>query len=332
MALMLLGVIAASAQIVPHQINSFFEKNGAVRLETQELQNDTIVTVFHRADDVVWSRVVYRIIDMRYKQNYQLYFPIKADDPQYKSLFCVMLNGICQGLPVHAKSMNYDMNPHLENEPETKANVKSLLELVQEGQDDGGGFDLGAMADDMNGGMDGMMDGMEEEAPAIDWSAINSVPSVLDYDAAADKLSITEYYPQYVKNQLKYIIQEIVFFDKHYSRLYSKIIAIAPLYAPLSQGDNIRDALYSQILFWIPFDALRPYMAHQYMIPQKNDTKRVTFDEFFAKKLYTSYLIGDVNMYDRMIYEAYFTDAEIKQEQERIQTELLNYEQDLWEY
>ena len=72
--LLFAGVFTANAQ---HQINSFFNQNGTIRLETQELDeaSDTLASVFHRTEDVVWSRLIYRVIDMRYKQNYQLYFP-----------------------------------------------------------------------------------------------------------------------------------------------------------------------------------------------------------------------------------------------------------------
>ena len=73
LAIVMLASVMSYAQ---HQVNSFFDDMGIVRLETQELQesSDTLVSISHRADDVVWSRIVYRIVDMRLKQNYQLYF------------------------------------------------------------------------------------------------------------------------------------------------------------------------------------------------------------------------------------------------------------------
>lgn len=92
------------------------------------------------------------------------------------------------------------------------------------------------------------------------------------------------------------------------------------------------EALYGQILFWVPFDAFRPYMAQQYVTPRGSDSKRVTFDDFFTHKKYTSYLVGVNNVYGRMIPEIATTREDIRKEQERIETELLNIEQDLWEY
>ena len=81
---LLLGIMTAQAQ---HQVISFFDEMGSARIQTEEFSyaHDTIVMVDHRIDDVIWARYVYRIIDMRYKQNYQLYFPTKSDDADYRT-------------------------------------------------------------------------------------------------------------------------------------------------------------------------------------------------------------------------------------------------------
>ena len=109
----------------------------------------------------------------------------------------------------------------------------------------------------------------------------------------------------YVKNQIKFLIQEVVFFNKHNSRMYSKIVAIAPLYAlhPDNKLNSENTMLYFQnsILGWIIFDELRPFLAKQMIIPRGNDTQRLTFDDFFSQNLYASYLLGDSNMYNRML-------------------------------
>jgi gliding motility associated protien GldN len=159
---------------------------------------------------------------------------------------------------------------------------------------------------------------------------------LLNYDAATDKMTFNGYsYNGFVRNQLKFMIQEVIFFDRHYSRLFSKIMAIAPMNtdnADIYDGMSVMDALYGQILFWVRFDDFRPYMAQQYVTPRGSDTKRVTFDDFFALKQYSSYVIGINNVYSRMIPEYATTYEEIRKEQQRIETELLNVEQDLWEY
>ncbi|MBQ2291640.1 MAG: gliding motility protein GldN [Paludibacteraceae bacterium] len=301
--LALLGfVMNSNAQ---HQINSFFDEMGIVRLETQELKeaSDTLVTVFHRSDDVVWSRVVYRIIDLRFKQNYQLYTPVSADDPVYASLFRTMLGAIEKGMPIYEKSSNIgDVKPYFTGEPLAKQEIPGLLNTDRTGDKDG-------------------------NIATSDYMLLNYVNDSLKFNRYS--------YEDFARNTLKFMIQEVIFFDKHYSRVYSKILAIAPLNADnvvMNEGMSVMDALYGQILFWVPFDAFRPYMAQQYVTPRGSDTKRITFDDFFAQKMYSSYLVGSNNIYSRMIPQIANTYEEMQKEQERIETELLNVEQDLWEY
>lgn len=301
----LFGISTIHAQ---YQVNSFFDDKGNVRLETQELSEaaDTLVSIFHRADDVVWSRVVYRIVDMRFKQNYQLYNPVSSEDPQFKSLFLVMLNAIQDGMDVYEKSSDIgDVKPYFNLPPMPREMIPTVLNTDRTGE-------LG------------------------DGDIATSEYMLLNYDSITKEMRFNNYsYKGFVRNQLKYMIQEIIFFDKHYSRLYSKILAIAPMHADnTTYYDDmpIMEAIYGQILFWVPFDAFRPYMAKQYIIQSDNNTKRVTFDDFFLKKLYTSYIVGTSNVYDRMIPDFAKTQEEIAQEQERVEWELLSAEQDLWEY
>ena len=307
-ACLMLGVITAQAQ---HKVISFFDEVGSARIQTEEYSeaHDTIVMVEHRWDDVIWSRYVYRIIDMRYKQNYQLYFPTKSDDTDYRNLFKVITDAVVDGMPIYEKNME-TIKPDFKQDPVSRTSIPMMF-----------------MVDD----------------PLVDYSDdpshydISSSDAMLvHYDSIADELSF-HFYPfeKIVKNQIKYLTQEIVFFDKHTSRLHTKIMAIAPLQSDkISTRDNsnIMQSLRESIMFWIPFDGLRPYLAMQYAIPNRNETKRVTYDEFFQKRLYTSYIVGEGNMYNRWIPD-YTGDAEVvRKEQDRIATELLNFEQDLWEY
>ena len=301
----LVGFATTQAQ---YQVNSFFDNMGIVRLETQELSEtaDTLVSKFHRADDIVWSRVVYRIIDMRFKQNYQLYNPVSSEDPQYKSLFLVMLNAIKDGMDVYENSSEVgDIKPYFNLPPMPREMIPTILNTDRTGE-------------------------------LSDGNIATSEYMLLNYYSTTNEMRFNNYtYKGFVRNQLKYMIQEIVFFDKHYSRLYSKIMAIAPMHSDNTtyyEGQPIMEALYGQILFWVPFDGFRKYMAQQYVMQSDNDSKRVTYDDFFLKKLYTSYVIGASNVYDRMIPDFATTPEAIAKEQERIEWELLSAEQDLWEY
>lgn len=315
--IVLLAQIAVLTLWAQSRPNAYFDSYGLQRLETQELSEDSnkVVNVFHRSDDVVWSRVVFRIIDMRYKQNYQLYMPTLGTDPMNHSLMKVMLMAIEDGMPVYKKDMNGDLRPYINDS--TRSEGEDVLDR----------FNLHIILNDTS-----LDDASKYEM------------RVMQYDSAAGKLDLDEIrFEQFVKNQLKFMIQEVVFFDKHYSRLYSKIMAIAPLHADnlteasLAPGQKtsaeLKTALWQQMLFWVPFDSFRPYMAQHYVAQTLNNTKRVTFDDFFQQKLYSSYVVGVYNVYNNRIITDYVTTREeVKAEQDRIERELLDFELDLWEY
>ena len=303
-ACFVLGITTAQAQHIPTQ---FLDEYGSARITTEEVSSahDTVVMINHRIDDVIWARYVYRIIDMRFKQNFQLYFPVLSDDPDYRNLFKVITDAVIDGMPIFEKQTG-TIKPDFKQEPAAKKVIPGMF--LQGNPLDGD--------------------------PDLDISTSNDM--VVHYDSIEDEFSFNFYpYESLVRNQVKYLTQEVVFFDKHTSRLHTKIIAIAPLYSEritITDSTQVMGALNESIMFWVPFDLLRPYLAMQYAIPNRNETKRVTYDEFFQKRLYTSYIVGEGNMYNRWIPDYANTYEDIKKEQDRIATELLNFEQDLWEY
>ena len=134
--LILLSLVSAIIMQAQHQVDSFFDDMGSVNMESDvDVSLDVMVDFPHRADDIAWSRIVYRVIDMRYKQNFQLYYPTTSEHRQYSSLFNVMLKAIQDGMPVYEKSSDVgDIKPYFNLPPMPREMIPTVLNTDRTGE------------------------------------------------------------------------------------------------------------------------------------------------------------------------------------------------------
>lgn len=127
---------------------------------------------------------------------------------------------------------------------------------------------------------------------------------------------------------IKFYVKEVWFFDKITSTFNVRIIAFCPIM--VKETDL---GIQKFPLFWIPFETLRPFLAQtEVLITDKNNGARPSFDDIFIKRRFSSYIYKESNIYNRNLIE-YNTDAsDVRREQARVKTLLLNFENDLWEY
>jgi gliding motility associated protien GldN len=121
-------------------------------------------------------------------------------------------------------------------------------------------------------------------------------------------------------------IKEDWYFDKHRSQMMVRIIGLCPVMIKDRDGEEIPEPL-----FWIYFPEVRPVLAKSQMFNRFNDAERRTYDDVFWKRLFSSYIYKESNVYDRRISE-YVTGIDALFEAERIKNEMFNFEQSLWEY
>jgi len=132
--------------------------------------------------------------------------------------------------------------------------------------------------------------------------------------------------PEEVKQILLY---EEWFFDKKHSKMDVRIIAIQPIFMGL---DAQVGRVLKKPLFWVKFDDLRDRLATEEVYMPNNDAQRISFDDLFMQRRFTSVILGESNVYnDRRIAE-YQAGQYTLFEAERIKTEMFNFEHDLWEY
>lgn len=130
------------------------------------------------------------------------------------------------------------------------------------------------------------------------------------------------------RDVLKFYVKEVWYFDKITSTFNARIIAFCPIM--VKEGDL---GLQKFPLFWVPFETLRPYLAQQeILITDKNNGARPSLDDIFVKRRFSSYIYKESNVYNRNLLEYNITSEDVRKEQQKVKTLLLNFENDLWEY
>jgi gliding motility associated protien GldN len=138
----------------------------------------------------------------------------------------------------------------------------------------------------------------------------------------------------------KYRVLEDWIFDKKESRMYVRIIAIAPQFNPKVAGIELGEQDLCVLKYHRdPNDAdqldVRELLVNMEVFNRQNDAARVTFDDWFEQRLFSSYIIKEANQYDNRIKDfEEFKENKVAAvlESERIKNTLFEMEHDVWEY
>ncbi len=130
------------------------------------------------------------------------------------------------------------------------------------------------------------------------------------------------------------MVKEKWFFDKNHSVMNVRIVGICPIrvYSKLDDQGLPTDALLRQKTFWVYFPEIRPLLARHEMFNNNNDAQRISFDDFFMQRRFTSYIFGESNVYANRAINSYAIGMDALLESERVKQWLFEMEHDLWEY
>jgi gliding motility associated protien GldN len=132
----------------------------------------------------------------------------------------------------------------------------------------------------------------------------------------------------------KFHLKEEVIFDKESSRLFWRILGIAPVMNVInSQGINLGESE----LFWVYYPDMRPIFSKYDVYNGKNYGARMSWEDLFEGRMFYGRIVKSTidNPYDRFINQyPGLKDKGILQllEGENIKEKIFNYEQDLWAY
>ncbi|MFN9710587.1 MAG: gliding motility protein GldN [Bacteroidota bacterium] len=134
----------------------------------------------------------------------------------------------------------------------------------------------------------------------------------------------------------RFRVKEEWVFDKESSRLFVRILGIAPMKRlTRSDGQDIdpNNPEY-QPMFWVYYPDCRGFLAKYDAYNGKNYGGRITWEELFENRMFGSYITKTSmdNPFDRTL-KSYIKEPLYRLlEGENIKEKIFNYEQDLWSY
>lgn len=247
------------------------------------LQNKVVPYTYVREADVMWSKKIWRSIDLNEKINLPLKYPTRPIGDR-KSLIHVLIDGIKDG------------SVSAYNTADDEFTQQITFEEVEK--------KFGSHADSIE--------------------VTDSLPPYLSHkvwvrgEANYDKV-------------IAYRLKEEWFFDKERSVLDVRIIGIAPVIYDEDESGIVREDGRKKAVCWIYFPEARTALVKAECFNRGNDSDRLTFDDVFKKRIFSSTIIKESNVADRNIID-YKTGLDALLESERIKNEISNFEHDLWEY
>jgi len=272
------------------------EKNSVYNKEkhiTKKMQPYTEL----READIMWSRKIWREIDLRQKINHPFYYPendgVGHTINDRKSLIDVIYSAIQEGA-ITAYG-NATMDDEFRS-PMTTEEIKSI------------------------GGAKVTID------EAVNWDKV--AQGMSEEEAMEKKVTETPFNRNTVK---KWRVKEEWFFDKQRSVMDVRIIGLAPLQEDKDEVTGQLTGTFSP-LFWVWFEEAREVLINAPAFNLvKNDAERRTYDDIFWKRMFGSTIVKEANVMDRKVNE-YMIGLDALLEADRIKAEIFNLEHDLWEY
>ena len=272
LAILVAPALKLSAQESPAGVKGLYKKDIK--------EKSPIPYSYLREADVMWSKKVWRIIDLRHKMNQPLYFPTTPIGDR-ASLIHIILAEIKSGtVNAYDADVGDDMTVKI-----TQADIDRKM------------------------------------GASTDSTSVQIAAGVF-----RDTVTVTETRPEDIK-QIQ--VMEEWYFDKKHSRMDVRILGLMPIrhFYNSELGEFQKNRVC-----WIYYPDFRNTFANHEIYNPDNDAHRISFDDFFMQRRFTSTIIAESNVYDNRQVTDYETGKEALIEAARIKEWLFNTEHDLWEY
>jgi len=151
----------------------------------------------------------------------------------------------------------------------------------------------------------------------------------VDTGELVDKVVAGEIRSEEVK---QFMIKEEWYFDKQSSTMNVRIIGICPIQEFFRDEDVNQETVQRRQVFWIYFPEARELLAANEVFNPQNTARNSSFDDILLKRKFNSYIVKEENIYNNRDISQYLSSKDAMLESKRIENEIFDYEQNLWEY
>lgn len=129
---------------------------------------------------------------------------------------------------------------------------------------------------------------------------------------------------------LRYFVKEAWYFDKNNSVVDVKTLALCPV---VVRQDDFGAESTPYPMFWVRYEDVRPYAAQMpIMISSLNNASTQTINDFFIKRNFDGEIYKTTNVRNMSMAQLYPSDTLMKREQRKIETQLKQFNDNLWVY
>ncbi|MEN8786427.1 MAG: gliding motility protein GldN [Flavobacteriales bacterium] len=256
-----------------------------------------------READVMWSKRIWRVIDVQQKLNFPLFYP---REPLTDRM--AMWDIIKYGIETEGSLTPYEINGNgkLDWDGEFLYPV-----VAPQGNTNDTNYKT-------------TIDNLLYNTSQVQKLDENGEPM---YDDEGDDIFITSKNAITADNIMQYLVKEDWFFDKQRSVMDVRIIGICPIIATYDEDGEFKAP---KQLFWLYFPECRYVFQNYFVYNRQNDAQRMSFDDLFWKRQFASYIYKESNVYDREINHYEKNGIKVLLEGEKIKNKMLNIEHDLW--
>jgi len=246
-----------------------------------------------READVMWSKIVWREIQLKEKINHPLYYPENPIGDRM-SLISLLMWGV----------QNQGLTAYDESEGDEFATVMTVKEI----EDKFGAKDEKVMVEDVE----------NPDGPMIETTIEGT------YSTSEVK--------RYLVKEMWFFDKQRSVLDVRIIGICPIREFTRESLDDEDEEEESMESIKKKKLFWVYFPEARKILANHEVFNPNNDSERKSFDDIFFKRYFSSYIVQESNAYSNRIIADYTIGLESLLEAERIKESIFNFEQDLWEY